>query len=326
MAAYAATTNSFVGDMSVNHALVIKEGGALCNIASWSIRNQLVAGTNAVQVQSPASAGVSGESPADIRGAKERALAKAAALDSMAALPPVRQAAPFAPPPAVAETNHVAATATNMVTRLLPIKGKAPASPLAPSSAKSRASDELKALADQARDLYNRKQYKEAAVKYREVLKRDPENLFGLSNLAVIRFQQGQIEEAEHLLNRALQIAPDDGYAHATIGTIYLKQDRIDEAIEELTLAIKFNPDNAEAHNFLGIACWKKGWSSAAEKELHRAIEISANYADAHYNLVLIYTSKKMPFSGFARFHYRKTLEFGHPRDPDLEKLLFGGE
>jgi len=179
---------------------------------------------------------------------------------------------------------------------------------------------------DEARELYGRQQYEAAAAKYREILKRDPENLFGLSNLAVIRFQQDRLEEAEHLLNRALQIAPDDAYSHATIGIIYFRQDRLDDAIEELTRSIKLNPDNAEAHNYLGIACWKKGWSSAAEQELRRAVEMRPDYADAHYNLAMIYTSQKTPFLGLAKFHYRRTLELGRSRDPDLEKTLAGGK
>jgi Flp pilus assembly protein TadD len=185
---------------------------------------------------------------------------------------------------------------------------------------------ELKPLVDEARELFSQKKFEEAAAKYREILRRDPENLFGLSNLAVIRFQQDRLEEAEHLLNRALQIAPDDAYCHATIGIIYFKQDRIDDAVEELTHSLKLKPGNAEAHNYLGIACWKKGWSSAAEKELRRAIELRPDYADAHHNLALIYTSPKAPFLGLAKFHYRRTLELGRPHDLDFENILAGGK
>ncbi|MCX6907049.1 MAG: tetratricopeptide repeat protein [Verrucomicrobia bacterium] len=216
--------------------------------------------------------------------------------------------------------------ATNTTARSSPPRATTPPPPSAPVSAAQQLALDLKPLVDEARELYGRQQYEEAAAKYREILKRDPENLFGLSNLAVIRFQQDRLEEAEHLLNRALQIAPDDAYSHATIGIIYFKQDRLDDAVEELTRSLKLNPDNAEAHNYLGIACWKKGWSSSAEQELRRALELRPDYADAHYNLAMIYTSQKTPFLGLARFHYRKTLELGRPRDSDLEKTLAGGK
>ncbi|MCX7827091.1 MAG: tetratricopeptide repeat protein, partial [Verrucomicrobiae bacterium] len=125
-------------------------------------------------------------------------------------------------------------------------------------------------------------------------------------------------------LNRALQIAPDDGYSHSIIGIIYFKQDRLDDAIAELTRAVKLSPNNSEAHNFLGIACWRKGWRSAAEQELRRAIELRPDYADAHYNLAVVYAMQKPPFLGLAKFHYRKTLDLGRPRDPSLEKVLSG--
>ncbi|MBI5688143.1 MAG: tetratricopeptide repeat protein [Verrucomicrobia bacterium] len=246
------------------------------------------------------------------------------ALGSNAA--PAWLATGFEQKPAATQTVRVAATATSPTPRPTPTKDPAPSSPTASSSATPQLPADLKPLVDEARELFSQKKFEEAAAKYREILKRDPENLFGLSNLAVIRFQQERLEEAEHLLNRALQIAPDDAYSHATIGIIYFKQDRIDDAVEELTRSLKLNADNAEAHNYLGIASWKKGWSSAAEQELRRAIELRPDYPDAHYNLAVIYTSPKSPFLGLARFHYRKTLELGRPPDPDLEKILAGGK
>ena len=276
-----------------------------------------------VLVQPSAGASVSGEINANVRRAKERALAQVAAIDQPARIP-ARPAPKFAQAAPSAETARVASDATHgavrpgmpMATTMTPPPAASPAAP--------EISAELKPLVDEARDLFARKKFEEAAAKYREILKRDPENLFGLSNLAVIRFQQERLEEAEHLLNRALQIAPDDAYSHATIGIIYFKQDRTDDAIEELTRALKLNPNNVEAHNYLGIACWKKGWRSAAEQELRRAIEMRPDYADAHYNLAVIYATQKPPFLGLAKFHYRKTLDLGRPRDPNLERILAG--
>ncbi|MCX6899138.1 MAG: tetratricopeptide repeat protein [Verrucomicrobia bacterium] len=281
-----------------------------------------------VLVQPSAGSSVSGEISANVRRAKERALAQVAALDSPAGIP-ARPAPKFAQVAPAPETTRVVSDATNAAVRTSPSQTPplpaAPfAAPPAAPSATPQISADLKPLVDEARELFGRQKYEEAAAKYREILKRDPENLFGLSNLAVIRFQQDRLEEAEHLLNRAIQIAPDDAYSRATIGIIYFKQGRIDDAIEELTRALKLNPNNVEAHNYLGIACWKKGWRSAAEQELRRAIEMRPDYADAHYNLAVIYATQKPPFLGLAKFHYRKTLELGRPRDPNLEKTLTG--
>ncbi len=275
-----------------------------------------------VLVQQSGGASVSGEINANVRRAKERALVQVAALDVPVGIPtpPAPKFAQAAPAP---ETTRVASDATNTAGRTSPAATKA-VQPTPARSVTPEISAELKPLVDEARELFSQKKFEEAAAKYREILKRDPENLFGLSNLAVIRFQQERLEEAEHLLNRALQIAPDDAYSHATIGIIYFKQDRIDDAIEELTRALKLNPGNVEAHNYLGIACWKKGWRSAAEQELRRAIEMRPDYADAHYNLAVIYATQKPPFLGLAKFHYRKTLDLGRPRDPNLEKTLTG--
>jgi Flp pilus assembly protein TadD len=274
-----------------------------------------------VLVQPSAGPSVSGEINANVRRAKERALAQVAAMDKPATIPakPAPKFAQAAPTP---ETPRVVSDATNATVAPSPLKTAPP--PAAARPATPEVPAELKPLVDEARQLFSQKKFEEAASKYREILKRDPENLFGLSNLAVIRYQQERLEEAEHLLNRAIQIAPDDAYSHATLGIIYFKQDRTDDAIEELTRALKLNPGNVEAHNYLGIACWKKGWRSAAEQELRRAIEMRPDYADAHYNLAVIYATQKPPFLGLAKFHYRKTLDLGRPRDPNLEKTLAG--
>ena len=261
--------------------------------------------------------GMSGEINAHVRRAKERALAQVAALDTAGGVP--------TPPPTLAQANT---TGSNVVSDA-PSASRRPVVTVAPDAAKPDAAapkmaPELKAIADQARELYNQKRLDEAAAKYRELLKRDPENLLGLSNLAVIRFQQDRMEEAEHLLTRALTAAPDDAYSHSLIGIIYYRQHRNDEAIESLTKAVKLGPENAEAHNYLGIACWQKGWRSAAEQELRRSLELKPDYADAHYNLAVVYATQKPPFLGLAKFHYRKTIELGRPRDPALEKIFAG--
>ena len=275
-----------------------------------------------VLVKPSAGAGVNGEITANVRRAKERALAQVAALDSNAHLPG-RPAPTFAQAPASSDAGRVGTDATNTTVRRGPTQAATPEPRTTATSGASQLPAELKPLVDEARELYSQKKFDEAAAKYRELLKRDPENLYGLSNLAVIRFQQDRLEEAEHLLNRALQIAPNDAFSHATIGTIYFKMNRIDEALDELGLAIKLNRNNPEAHNYYGIACWKKGWHSAAVNALYNAIQINPGYADAHYNLALIFSEKQTDLP-IAKFHYRKALDLGRPRDPNLEKILLG--
>lgn len=270
-----------------------------------------------VLVHPPAEKGLSGEISANVRRAKERALADVAGRSGAPKVSP-------APKAILAQADTTGSNVVSDAPRGATVPKLTTISPEPAKPTPAAMAPDLKALVDEARDLYNKKNYDAAAAKYREVLKRDPENLFGLSNLAVIRFQQDRLEEAEHLLRRALQVAPEDAYSHSMIGIIYYRQHKSDEAIDALTKAAKLNPDNAEAHNYLGIACWQKGWRSAAEQELRRALEIRPDYADAHYNLAVVYATQKPPFIGLAKFHYRKTVELGRARDPVLEKILSG--
>jgi hypothetical protein len=36
----------------------------------------------------------------------------------------------------------------------------------------------------------------------------------------------------------------------------------------------------------------------------------------------VVYATQKPPFLGLAKFHYRKTVEMGRPRDAALEKIF----
>ena len=66
----------------------------------------------------------------------------------------------------------------------------------------------------------------------------------------------------------------------------------------------------------------QKGLRAQAETALRKAVELNPNYGSAHNDLAVIYLGEKPPMAELARWHYRKAVELGEPRDPDLEKKL----
>jgi Flp pilus assembly protein TadD len=109
------------------------------------------------------------------------------------------------------------------------------------------------------------------------------------------------------------------------LGSVKFSQGKYDEALELLSRSAQIDPDNAETQNYLGIVLSHKGLRAAAETALRKAVQLSPGYASAHHNLAVIYASQQPPSRELARWHYKKALDSGHARNPQLEKMIDGG-
>ncbi len=182
--------------------------------------------------------------------------------------------------------------------------------------------EELQPTAREAREFFDRGQYREAEGLYNDILLQEPNNLYALSNLAVTQYRSGRLKAAEASFKKAIAIDPEDSFSLSTLGIVYYQQGRYDDAIDVLTKAIAIDPKSAIAHNYLGITASQKGWQEAAEKELQTAIAINPEYADAHFNLAVIYAVSQPPAQEMARKHYDLATELGAEPDPTLERLI----
>ncbi len=195
-------------------------------------------------------------------------------------------------------------------------------SPQVETQTKPKVPEELLPLARQAKEQFERGQYRESEKVYEKMLAQAPNNIYILSNLGVARFRGNKMRLAEEAFKKAIAVAPEDGFSHSTLGIVLYSQGKYDEAVDELTKALAINPKNAVAHNYLGITASQKGWYDAALKELETAVTLDPNYADAHFNLAVIYATGPKPMKELARKHYKRAVELGAEADPQLEKLL----
>ena len=182
--------------------------------------------------------------------------------------------------------------------------------------------EEVRAVAQEASDLFARKRFAEAAEKYKEMADKYPESLYAWSNLGVTRFQMQDLPGAEEALKQAIKLNPNDYFSHSSLGIVYYQMNRYDDAVQVLTKATTLEPNDARSRNFLGIACSQKGWQEAAEQEFRKAVELDPSYGDAHFNLAVIYATQNPPSKELSRKHYKKALEMGIPKDPQLEKRI----
>ncbi len=177
-------------------------------------------------------------------------------------------------------------------------------------------------LVAEAQRYFAERRLDKAEEKYSQVLRQDDKNVYTLANLATIQLERGRLDEAEKHINQAVALAPGDAYSLSILGYLRYKQQKYDEALDALGRAAKLEPENAEIQNYLGLTLSQKGQRLPAETALRRAIQIDPSYGSAHNNLAVIYLSQQPPAVELARWHYQKALAAGHPRNPELEKML----
>jgi len=187
---------------------------------------------------------------------------------------------------------------------------------------KPRIPEEFRDVAEQAQKLFAQRKFDDAAAKYQVILNTYPDSLYALSNLGVVRFQQGNYSSAEKALRRAVDLAPQDAFSHTILGISLYQQGKYDQAITILQRAIALDPKDPKTRNYLGISLSQLGRQESAEQQCRKAIELDDTYGDAHFNLAVIYATQKPPAKELARRHYKRGLELGVPRDPQLEELL----
>jgi len=178
------------------------------------------------------------------------------------------------------------------------------------------------ALMTEAARATMQRDYARAAEKYEEILHQDENNVYVLAHLANAQFALNQTGECEKTVARALALDPEDPASLYLLGILRYRQDKLDEALNALSMSAKYNPTNAGTQNYLGCVLTDKGLRPAAETAFRKALQADPDYPDAHFNLAFVYAKETPPSLELARWHYKRALDLGHGKSPDLEQLL----
>ena len=179
-------------------------------------------------------------------------------------------------------------------------------------------------IALEAQRAYNAARYDEAELKYKEVLSAEKNNVYTLANLAAAQMELNKLSDAESNLKKALEIHSGDSYSLALMGLVKFRQNDFDGALDRLSQAAVLDPNNAQTQNYLGLALSQKGLRIAAEAAFRKAVKLAPGYSVAHYNLAVFYATATPASPELARWHYQKATASGHPKSPELEKMLVG--
>jgi tetratricopeptide (TPR) repeat protein len=88
----------------------------------------------------------------------------------------------------------------------------------------------------------------DAALRYSQVMRREPRNVDAVFLLALIMTQQGQVAEAQKLLRKAVKLAPGHASAHHLLGTVLKEGGQHEEALRSFKRALTYKPDLFEAY------------------------------------------------------------------------------
>ncbi|MGB0581544.1 MAG: hypothetical protein ACPGVU_17745 [Limisphaerales bacterium] len=233
---------------------------------------------------------------------------------------PVVQPVPAPVPPKVA---NVAAPKPAPVPTPVPVPAPAPiAKPEPAPQPKQEFPASAKALALQAQQDYQNRQYAAAEAKYMEVLKAEQNNVFTLANLAATQMELNKLELAKANLNKAIGLAPNDAFSMSLLGLVKFRESDFEGAHKTLEAASRLDPSNAQTQNYLGLALSQQGERIAAETAFRRAVKLAPGYSVAHYNLAVFYATAEPASPELANWHYQKALSGGYPKNQELEKIL----
>ena len=143
-----------------------------------------------------------------------------------------------------------------------------------------------------------------------EALRRDPNFVPALKELAAAATALGRLGEASQALERAVALSRSDANAFADLGNVYLRQDRPEQAYAMLQRALALDPALPRANNTMGMAALRSGRNDA-EAHFREAIRLQPDLAEAHNNVGNILAGRKQYAE--AAHHFEKAI--GH--DPN---------
>ena len=182
--------------------------------------------------------------------------------------------------------------------------------------------DDVREQVQQAKELFELKNFNDAEKIYQNIVDKVPENYFVLSNLGAVQIEGGKLSAAEVALKKAIQINGQESYPWTNLGIIYCRQGKFDDAIGALRQAIALNDKDWRAHNYLGISLGQNAQREEAEVELKKSLELNDKYPDAHFNLAIVYATMQPQDLALAKEHYQQAISLGAAPDPALERLI----
>ncbi len=140
----------------------------------------------------------------------------------------------------------------------------------------------------QARALYQAKDFTGMIVAAREAISRDAENAEGHHLVGLGQLGRGELTGAMTSFERAVEISPDHGFALNNLGLTYLRANENEKAVDVLDRASAHLPQVAYVQNNFGVALERVGRRDEAKAAYQHAMDLSPKYVKARINALRV--------------------------------------
>lgn len=119
-----------------------------------------------------------------------------------------------------------------------------------------------------------------AVAEYQKLLRKRPDDVVVLNNLAWATQQLGRGNAIEYA-EKAYRLAPENPAVIDTLGWLLVSQGEVGRGLPLLEEAVSKAPQLAEIHYHLGVALFRAGQKAKARAALERALELEGDFAGA---------------------------------------------
>jgi tetratricopeptide (TPR) repeat protein len=127
-----------------------------------------------------------------------------------------------------------------------------------------------------------RSDFRSAESDFRESLKRVPDEVSTLTNLAATLIKLGRLDEARDLCLKAISLDGNSAQSWLNLGLIDKEQSDLPAALEKFRRAADLRPDYAEAFYNSGLVLKDLDRLTEAVASIRQALAVNSGYADAH--------------------------------------------
>jgi len=143
------------------------------------------------------------------------------------------------------------------------------------------ATEDVEVVRALARGLADIKAYRHAALHFREILERNPNDARALARLGVVLVESGEEDEGLRSLQVASDLAPGDARIRYDQGIALLTAGHVPRAESRAVAWLKLAPDDHRAHYLLAAVREAQDRPEDALVELDRALRIDPSFAPA---------------------------------------------
>ncbi len=136
---------------------------------------------------------------------------------------------------------------------------------------------------------YQQENYPLAIEKLLSASKISPKQAHFQCNLGVAYFKNKEVSKAYRCLKKAVQLNPELPEFHFHLGNFYYEQNKYLEAIDCFKTTLKLQDTHTDALNNLGACYFQTHHYDQAEACFNKSLQVSPQQANVYHNLALVY-------------------------------------